>query len=50
MIVRLFPCRLTLQNGSVSSGENKREDYGHAICCIYQCPGGSQLTGLCEPV
>lgn len=26
------------------------EDYGTAICCVYQCPNGSQLTGMCTPV
>jgi hypothetical protein len=24
--------------------------YEYAICCIYQCPDGSEVTGMCEPI
>lgn len=26
------------------------QEFCSAICCIYQCPDGSQITGMCTPI
>jgi hypothetical protein len=26
------------------------EDFGSAICCVYNCPDGSQRIGPCQPI
>ena len=25
-------------------------EFGNAICCVYQCPNGSERIGVCQPI